>query len=93
MRRLIAPFIALTVACGVALSPGCSKSPSGPSTASQVVAFGDSLTFGIGTTGDNDYVAVLSQRVGVDIHISSVPGETTGSALNRLVATVLARSP
>jgi lysophospholipase L1-like esterase len=94
MRRLLAPFIALIVAGSVALSSGCSENPGGPSPAtSQVVAFGDSLTFGIGTTGDNDYVAVLSRRVGVDIRNSGVPGDTTGSALNRLDSTVLARSP
>ena len=95
MRRLIAPFIALIVAGSVALSPGCSKNPGGPSAAatSQVVAFGDSLTFGTGTTGDNDYVAVLSRRVGVDIHNAGVPGQPTGSALNRLDASVLARNP
>lgn len=95
MRRLIAPFIALIVAGSVALSSACGKNPGGPSPAptSPVVAFGDSLTFGTGTTGDNDYVAVLSQRVGVDIHNAGVPGQTTGSALNRLDAAVLARNP
>jgi acyl-CoA thioesterase-1 len=93
MRRLIAPFIALIVAGSVALSPGCSKNPDGPSPATQVVAFGDSLTFGTGTTGDNDYVAVLSRRVGVDIYNAGFPGQTTGAALNRLDTTVLARNP
>lgn len=94
-RRLFAPLIALLLACSVALSPGCGKDPAGPSTPANadVVAFGDSITFGTGTTGDSNYVAVLSRRVGVDILKSGVPGDTTGSALNRLDATVLARNP
>jgi acyl-CoA thioesterase-1 len=95
MRRFIAPLAALFLAGTVALSSGCGKDPAGPSTPTNadVVAFGDSITFGIGTTGDSHYVAVLSRRVGVDILKSGVPGDTTGSALNRMDATVLARNP
>ena len=92
IRRLLAPVVALILA-GVALSPGCSKNPGGPSTATAVVAFGDSITFGIGTTGDNDYVAVLSRRVGVTIVNSGVPGATTGSALDQLDARVIMHHP
>jgi acyl-CoA thioesterase I len=95
MRRLTAPFVALILACSVALSSGCGKDPAGPSAPpnADVVAFGDSITFGTGTTSDSNYVAVLSRRVGVDILKSGVPGDTTGSALSRLDATVLARNP
>jgi acyl-CoA thioesterase-1 len=92
-RRLIAPFAVLILAISAAFSPGCGKNPAGPSTGLQVLAFGDSITFGIGTTGDNDYVAVLSRRVGVTVANSGIPGDTTGSALNRLDTSVIARNP
>lgn len=92
-RRLIAPFAVLILAVSVALSPGCGKNPAGPSATPVVMAFGDSITFGVGTTGDNDYVAVLSRRVGVNIGNSGFPGDTTGDALNRLNSAVIAHSP
>jgi lysophospholipase L1-like esterase len=81
---LLAVFLALTGA------PGCSDSPTAPS-AVTVVAFGDSLTFGIGTTGDNDYVSLLSSRTGVAIVNAGRPGDTTASALARIDSAVLSR--
>lgn len=87
-------FAAVVLACSVALSSGCGKDPAGPTTTdADVIAFGDSITFGTGTTGDNHYSAVLSRRVGEDIVKSGIPGDTTGSALSRLDGTVLARNP
>jgi lysophospholipase L1-like esterase len=95
LRRLFAPVVALVVAGSVALSSACDKNPGGPSVTptSEVVALGDSLTYGSGTTGGNDYVSVLSRRVGVTIFNAGVPGSTTGAALSRLDTSVLARDP
>jgi lysophospholipase L1-like esterase len=95
IRRPIAPLVALFLAGSVALSSGCGKNPAEPSTTptSEVVAFGDSLTYGSGTTGGNDYVSVLSRRVGVTIYNAGVPGSTTERALSRLDTSVLARDP
>lgn len=93
MRRFLAPLVALVLATSVAWSTGCSDNPAGPSvTLSQVVAFGDSITWGTGTTGDNGFVSVLSRRTGVEIYNAGIPGNTTGDALLR-VDSVLARSP
>lgn len=92
-RRLLAPVLALILAIVVAPSPACSKNPGGPSANPTVVAFGDSITYGIGTTGDNDYVHVLSRRVGVTIRNSAFPGDTTGDALNRLNSGVISLNP
>ena len=92
-RRFIAPFVALILAVSVALSPACGKNPGGPSANPIVMAFGDSITFGVGTTGDNNYVAVLSRRTGVTISNAGFPGDTTGDALNRLQTAVLAHNP
>ena len=72
---------------------GCgSKSPTAP-TALTVVALGDSITAGIGTSGNNDYVSRLSSRTGVSIINAGRSGDTTGDALARLDSTVLSRNP
>jgi acyl-CoA thioesterase-1 len=93
LRRLISPLLAGIVALVFTAAPGCGKNPSAPDSVTQVVAFGDSLVFGVGTTGGNDFVSVLSRRVGVTILNAGVPGDTTGSALARLDTAVLARQP
>lgn len=93
IRRLIAPVAALLLTVSVALTPACNRNPAGPSNAIQVIAFGDSITFGFGTNGDNGYVTVLSRRVGISILNSGFPGDTTGSALNRLEGSVISRNP
>ena len=92
-RRLVALVAATFFAVGFVVSQGCAKNPAGPSGSLQVVAFGDSLTYGIGTTGGNDFVSVLSGRLGISIVNAGLPGDTTGSALNRLDGSVIARKP
>ena len=74
-------------------APACDdSSPISPSDLT-VVAFGDSITAGVGTTGDNDYVERLSDRTGVSIINEGRSGDTTGSALSRLDGAVLSRNP
>lgn len=86
-RRLFTVLLA----AGLSLAgAGCSDSPTAPS-AVTVVAFGDSLTAGVGTTGDNDYVSLLSNRTGVAIINAGRPGDTTATALARLDGAVLSR--
>lgn len=48
------------------------------------VAFGDSLTEGMGASEGNGYPAVLSQALGVPIQNLGRSGETSKDALNRL---------
>ena len=85
---------ALALAASFAITgAGCKKkSPTEPSTI-DVLAFGDSLTFGIGATTGNGYVPVLERRIGIDIFNSGIPGNTTADALVRLNASVLSRDP
>ena len=85
-RCLLAAVLAL--ACTAA--PACNDSPTAPS-AVTVVAFGDSITAGFGTTGDNDYVSRLADRTGVAIINAGRSGDTTASALARIDSAVLAR--
>jgi acyl-CoA thioesterase I len=83
-------FVALLA---LTLGAACDSSvaPSKPS--AQIVAFGDSLVAGVGTTGGNNFVSLLSDRIGISIVNAGRSGDTTGSALNRLQGDVIAREP
>lgn len=52
--------------------------------APKIVAFGDSLTAGYGASKGNDYVTVLSEKLGVPIVNKGKEGDTTTDALKRL---------
>ena len=92
-RRDLISTLALASVLLVSGTAGCKKkSPVAPSEI-DVLAFGDSLTFGIGSTAGNGYVPVLERRLGIDIFNSGIPGNTTADALARLNASVLSRDP
>lgn len=55
-----------------------------PSDGSTIVAFGDSLVEGYGATEGNDFVKLLSNRIGRPIINLGRSGETTGEALERI---------
>ena len=80
------------LALALAAAPACTDSPTSPASTT-VVAFGDSITFGIGATDNNDYVARLASRTSVPIVNAGRPGDTTGDALNRITSAVLSRDP
>lgn len=58
-----------------------------------VVAFGDSLTAGVGARSGQDYVSHLSRKSGVSIINAGVSGNTTLDAMARLDRDVLNRNP
>jgi lysophospholipase L1-like esterase len=58
-----------------------------------IIAFGDSLTAGAGATAGNDYVSVLSRRIGQPIINAGVAGDTTELAMERFQADVLDKNP
>jgi acyl-CoA thioesterase I len=64
-----------------------------PVTGSTIIAFGDSLVYGTGSTEGNDFVSVLSARTGIPIINAGIPGNTTKDALNRLSRDVLEQDP
>ena len=64
-----------------------------PNASITIVAFGDSLTQGVGATAGNDYPSLLSERVGFDVINEGISGNTTEDALNRVDADVIARNP
>lgn len=57
-----------------------------PSSGTDIIAFGDSLVSGAGATSGNDFVSLLSSRVGRPIVNLGVPGDTTAQGLARLDA-------
>src|SRR3989338_9624441 len=54
-------------------------SPPGP-----IIAFGDSLTAGVGASAGHDWPAIVSATLGIDIQNAGVSGDTTADALLRM---------
>lgn len=80
--------------CGLLLW-GCSSTPllqPLPSDA-VVLAFGDSLTAGTGTTPETSYPAVLSRLIGRTVVNAGIPGEVTSAGLARLPDTLDREKP
>lgn len=55
-----------------------------PSSGDSVVAFGDSLIEGVGTTPGNDFVSQLSKKIGEPIINLGISGNTTAQGLARV---------
>ena len=51
-----------------------------------ILAFGDSLTVGVGTSIENSYPTILAQLTGLTVINSGISGETTDRGLERLPA-------
>ncbi len=64
-----------------------------PTKTGPIIAFGDSVTFGVGASNGEDYVSELEDRLDVDIMNKGVPGDTTLDALSRLDRDVLRHDP
>lgn len=63
---------------------GCGSSKLAPLNNGTILAFGDSLTVGVGTSEENSYPAVLAKLTGLEVVSSGVSGETTAQGLERL---------
>lgn len=55
-----------------------------PSAGSDIVAIGDSLVAGTGASAGQDFVSVLSQKIGKPISNLGTPGDTTADVVARL---------
>src|SRR5664280_2051838 len=82
-RKII--FLLLAIWAVIILS-ACQKPARLPVLAKSdvVVAFGDSITFGIGAEPQESYPAVLEQMIGRRVVNAGVPGEITAEGLSRL---------
>jgi lysophospholipase L1-like esterase len=58
-----------------------------------IIALGDSLTYGTGANRDEAWPALVSERCGCTIINKGVPGDTTDDALQRLERDVVALNP
>lgn len=58
-----------------------------------IVAFGDSLTAGVGTSLENSYPSVLADLSGINVVNAGVSGETTSEGLVRLPEVLAEHNP
>lgn len=87
MRKYL--YFALTILISSISLIGCSKKPYTPlSPNATILAFGDSLTAGYGTTPENSYPSSLAKLSGHPVINAGISGETTAQGLARF-ATVL----
>ncbi len=63
------------------------------SSGSTIVCFGDSLTFGYGVPGGDDYPAALSKMLNMPVINAGIDGDSSGEALKRIQSDVLDRNP
>ncbi|ODU00379.1 MAG: arylesterase [Thiobacillus sp. SCN 63-1177] len=83
MQRASRLFFAV---CLAVLLAACDRAPTLPKLSPHdvIVAFGDSLTHGTGASSDTAYPAVLAALTGRTVINAGVPGDTTGTGLQRL---------
>ena len=82
---LIVIFVAIAVVLTlVFVLKGEKRITNMDSEGSTIVAFGDSLVQGVGSTDGNDFVSVLSIRIGRPIINLGVSGNTTADGLSRI---------
>jgi len=72
-------FLILISACG-----GEKPELSHLSKTSNILAFGDSLTYGTGTSLDKSYPSILSRLTGINVINDGIPGEITEKGKRRL---------
>ncbi len=89
MKKLVLLFLAsLLTACG---GPSNSLTPLADD--ATILAFGNSLTFGSGTTRDKSYPAVLQELSGRKVINAGIPGELSTAGLARLPELLEEHSP
>jgi len=92
MRKLISWHLALAIA--LVLLQGCGQPRLTPVPGDGVIlAFGDSLTLGVGSQPENSYPMVLAELSGREVVNAGISGEVTAGGLARLERTLEATDP
>lgn len=94
-RSALAARRYLVALLAIVLLAACDRAPTLSRLGQQdvIVAFGDSLTHGTGASSDTSYPAVLATLTGRTVVNAGVPGDTTGSALERLPGVLAEHRP
>jgi len=78
----------------IALSSCDSQAPLKPlESDATILAFGDSLTYGTGTSRDKSYPAVLAKMTGLKVINAGIPGEISANGLARLPTLIKQHNP
>lgn len=91
----IGSLLIIMVLAWTLVLPGCADKPSlHPLEPDAVIlAFGDSLTYGTGTSRGNDYPSVLEKLVSRQVINAGVPGEVSAAGVRRLPALLIRHQP
>lgn len=85
-RRVLVQNIALTIFALLLYGCGQSAKLTPLNANSIILAFGDSLTSGVGVDAENSYPAVLARNLGLNIINAGLPGEVSADGKVRLAA-------
>ena len=88
-------FLLVVISLPFVLLMGCAKREikNLASKGKNIVCFGDSITFGYGAAGGEDYPTALGKLVRIPVINAGVDGDTTFTALERLENDVLVKKP
>ncbi|MFZ2303559.1 MAG: GDSL-type esterase/lipase family protein [Minisyncoccia bacterium] len=81
---ILSVLFAVLVSLGIYYFTRNSDITNYPSKGTDIIAFGDSLVEGFGSTGGNDFVSLLSQKIGQPIINLGNAGDTTVDGIARI---------
>ncbi|AQS39566.1 lysophospholipase L1-like esterase [Shewanella psychrophila] len=90
-KSMIIRFIVFVLCVFISACSGPKLEPLAAS--AEIMAFGDSLTYGKGASDGGDYPAVLAELTGLRVSNAGVSGETTSQGLNRLGELLVRETP
>ncbi|MBA4149297.1 MAG: arylesterase [Verrucomicrobia bacterium] len=83
-RKVVLIFVVVAAFAFVWMRQGGDYRNMPPTADGDWIAYGDSLTSGVGAGDGNDYPTLLARQLGFKIHNYGVAGNTTEDGLNRL---------